>query len=302
MIWRWYIGKVPLLLAFWMGVTALAFVIGRIAPPRPQVYILSWQAGDPLSIMILDVDLNVSIRFEPEPALPGSAVGDWALSPDGSHFVMKNAYDLMVMDNRGRHQRWLTQDGTNNHAPAWSPDGTKIAFVSERDNNSEIYVMDADGSNQVRLTQNDVYDSSPSWSPDGKHIAFESFEGDSDSEIYVMDSDGNNPHPLTSNDDYDSSPAWSPDGQHILFTSNRANAAYQLYVMNADGSDPHVLVSIEGGHILPARAWSPDGHFIMFQEVVINMGRMFVANADGSHLRPLPNWKPPMVTPLWFTP
>ena len=57
-------------------------------------------------------------------------------------------------------------------APAWSPDGRKIAFVSDRDGNSEIYVMNADGSGQRRLTRNPAYDADPAWSPDGRTIAF----------------------------------------------------------------------------------------------------------------------------------
>ena len=53
-------------------------------------------------------------------------------------------------------------------APAWSPDGRKIAFVSDRDGNSEVYVMNADGSGQRSLTRNPAYDADPAWSPDGR--------------------------------------------------------------------------------------------------------------------------------------
>ncbi|MEO8609566.1 MAG: hypothetical protein ABI690_16865 [Chloroflexota bacterium] len=289
-------------MAIWLVMTVLVMLflgIGRIAPPSPQVYILSWQPGDPLSIRVLDVDLNMSIHFAPQPSLPGAAVSDWALSPDGEHFAMKNAYDLMGMDNRGRNQHWLTQDGTNNHNPAWSPDGAKIVFVSERDNNSEIYVMDADGGNPTRLTHNDVYDVSPSWSADGKYVAFTSYQ-DGDPDIYVMDDNGDNLHHLTDNPFFDALPVWSPDGQHILFLTNRGSEFFQLYVMNADGTDQHVVTS-EVQNITPP-SWSPDGQFIMFEGVVNNSIQMVVADADGSRLRTVPGWNLPLMTPLWFRP
>ena len=74
----------------------------------------------------------------------------------------------------------------NDMGPYWSSDGTRIAFISNRDGNNEIYVMDADGSNQTNLTNNDVYDDFPNWSPDGTKIAFASAR-DGNVEIYVMD-------------------------------------------------------------------------------------------------------------------
>ena len=64
------------------------------------------------------------------------------------------------------------KDTTSNYHPAWSPNGTKIAFGSSRDTNPEIYVMDPNGSNIVRLTNNPAEDAQPAWSPDGQRLAF----------------------------------------------------------------------------------------------------------------------------------
>ena len=61
---------------------------------------------------------------------------------------------------------------SDDYSPAWSPDGSKIAFQSNRDGNWEIYTMNADGSNQTNISNNDFDDGSPSWSPDGSKIAF----------------------------------------------------------------------------------------------------------------------------------
>ena len=130
----------------------------------------------------------------------------------------------------------------------------QIAFVSERDWNTEIYVMDADGNNLRNLTNNLASDESPSWSPDGQRIAFQSDrDGGKNSEIYVMDADGDNPHNLTNNPAGNSSPSWSPDGRRIAFQSNRDGGKNpEIYVMDADGNNPRNLTN----H--PAPDYQPD--------------------------------------------
>jgi TolB protein len=73
--------------------------------------------------------------------------------------------------------------------PAWSPDGRKIAFVSDRTGNSEVYVMNADGTGQRNLTRNPAFDADPTWSPDARKIAFAS-NRDGKYGVYVMNADG----------------------------------------------------------------------------------------------------------------
>ena len=81
-------------------------------------------------------------------------------------------YEIYVMNTDGSNQQRLTYNSVDDANPTWSPDGTKIAFVTNRDGNYEIYVMNADGSNPQRRTYNTASDGSPAWSHDGTRIAF----------------------------------------------------------------------------------------------------------------------------------
>ena len=162
----------------------------------------------------------------------------------------------------------LTENNFYDIYPAWSPDGTRIAFTSDRDggiDNFEIYVMDADGGDQTRITNNDAWDGIPAWSPDGTRIAFTS-DRDGNLEIYVMDADGSNQTRITNNDALDWDPAWSPDGTRIAFTSERDGNDEtfndEVYVMDADGSNQTRITNNDALDWDPA--WSPDGTRIAF--------------------------------------
>src|SRR5437667_12516153 len=85
--------------------------------------------------------------------------------------------DIFSIEPNGTNRVQLTSDPAADFDPAFSPDGSKIAFVSKRDGNYEIYVMEADGTNPRRLTNDPGFDTNPAWSPDGSQIAFNSNRG-----------------------------------------------------------------------------------------------------------------------------
>ena len=106
------------------------------------------------------------------------------------------------MNVDGIERKRLTFVSYDEEYPAWSPDGSKIAFSSARDGCWEIYVMDANGDNQRRLTYGYNYNTHPTWTPDSKKIIYESLlgeGGDEQSEIFIMDADGSHPTRLTFN-------------------------------------------------------------------------------------------------------
>src|SRR5678815_4458496 len=100
----------------------------------------------------------------------------------------------------------------NTQDPAWSPNGSKIAFTRnphDDDGNVEIYVINADGTGQTNLTNNPALDITAAWSPDGSKLAFVSSR-DGNNEIYVMNADGTDQTRLTNNSAADQEPAWTP--------------------------------------------------------------------------------------------
>src|SRR5829696_7351169 len=105
-------------------------------------------------------------------------------------------------------------------SPAWSPDGTRIAFYSERDGNAEIYVMTSDGAGLTRLTNSKADEGYPAWSPDGRTISFDS-DRDGNFDVFAMNADGTSVRPLTRHPARDVSASWSPNGGKIVFMSDR---------------------------------------------------------------------------------
>jgi Tol biopolymer transport system component len=150
-------------------------------------------------------------------------------------------------------------DGPHQLQPAWSPDGTKIAFMDRLKAATALYLMNADGSNIRLLTTNIFHDVNLAWSPDGAKIAFCSVtperESDSQFSLHVINADGSNEVQLTSGS---GSPTWSPDGKEIALTTFRG-----IDLMNADGTNRRPLVRLNSW-VLNSVAWAPDGKEIMF--------------------------------------
>jgi dipeptidyl aminopeptidase/acylaminoacyl peptidase len=193
----------------------------------------------------------------------------------------------------------LTSSAGDDDSPAWSPDGTKIAFVSSRAGNREIYVMSASGANQTRLTYAAGDDSKPTWSPDGTKIAFSS-DRTGNREIWVMASDGSAQKDLTNSPaTLDGEPAWSPDGRRIAYSS-LGTTAYDIWTMYADGTGKQQITDDPGHDMQPA--WSPDSKRIAFTSSRNSGYDIWLMDADGWNQYPItggsaqsdtwPEWSP----------
>ena len=196
--------------------------------------------------------------------------------------------DIYVMDSDGKNQRRVTTHAADDRHPAWSPDGRRIAFESNRNAGYiQIWAIDADGANPIRLTSG-VWDQNPDWSPNGREIAYQAYRKkaldvdveERNYEVYVMDADGSNKRQLTDRQEFDGHPSWSPDGKWIIFTSRRENRIAEIYVMEADGRNQKRLTqNIEDREEKYTPTWSPDGKRIAF----VHDFQIYVMDSNGEN-------------------
>lgn len=181
--------------------------------------------------------------------------------------------------------------------PAWSPDGSRIAFHRhDAEDSRSIYLMDADGSNIVRLAR-DFH--SPSWSSDGHRLAVAKGDCVYTCSIFLLSADDSSVAPIGIAG-MAASPAWSPDGSRIAFVSLSGDDGHsELRVMRADGAQVTVLSPRDAAHI-GRPSWSPDGTRVAFAKCLGGRCDVHVAFADGTGVTPLtsvgnasdPAWSP----------
>lgn len=189
-------------------------------------------------------------------------VADPTWSPDGKKIAFevfrtpqpRRDPDLYLMDAHGSTPVKIVEGGAT---PSFSPDGTRLVFVSRRDGNFEIYSVKSDGSDVRRLTNHPAEDSNPSWSPDGATIAFVSDREGERHAIYVMNPDGSELQRLAFSKRQEFCfPAWTPDSKSVLFTTLNVVGAQFITVAEDrpkceqwEGESQIFSIDLDGTHV-----------------------------------------------------
>jgi dipeptidyl aminopeptidase/acylaminoacyl peptidase len=273
--------------------------------------------GTRRAIILLGV--SIAVLFLASGLLPTEPSSSQTTSPEGKIVYVKDG-DIWVMDADGTNQTNLTNTpDINERDPAWSPDGTKIAFTGPGDFNEDnsggledIYVMDADPSTDDAASLTNTPNSleyQPSWAPSGAQLVFVR-EVSEQSDIFVMDANGENATNLTQTDANEHAPDWSPDGTKIAVAGVRKptatatpcptatatatatacpeqpTAAWKILTMDPDGKNEAILTGDEFHAFDDAPDWSPDSTKVVFmkqcQGVCSDAWEIWGVNRDGS--------------------
>ncbi|MFK4874207.1 Tol-Pal system beta propeller repeat protein TolB [Novosphingobium sp. ZW T3_23] len=203
---------------------------------------------------------------------------------------------LAIMDSDGANHRYLTSGQSTALTPRYSPDYSKILYLSYLNGQPSIYVYDLGSNTQKLIARTGNPTMAPRWSPDGKWVLYSMASGGNTDIYRISSAGGGTPQRLTNTPGISIGGSYSPDGSQIVFESDRSGNQ-QIYVMSADGSNQR-RISFFGGRAATPE-WSPRGDQIAFTHVVGNL-RIAVMSPSGGGMRHLtdswqdeaPTWSP----------
>ncbi len=184
--------------------------------------------------------------------------------------------DLWAVNVGSRTPIRITNDLADERDPAWSPDGTRLAYASNKDGNWEIYIYELATDQTQRMTFNLAFEGGPAWSPDGNWLIYETYQGGS-LDVYVLPITDQNAslEPITVASSADFSPAWSPNGRDIVFASWR-DGAQDLYVVSLDDISQVTKLTNTLNRHEDYPAWHPDGNLIAYSARDEGIDKVFV--------------------------
>jgi TolB protein len=242
-----------------------------------EIYIVDYDGANPVRVTNTTT-LNVAPAWSPDNQV--IAYTSWRPSSAGSFGVYQDII-LSFITTGVRAAPAAGDPAKQNYLPAWSPDGTKLAFTSQRDGNPEIYVMNKDGSGLRRMTNNPAIDVSPTWSPTGSQLAWTS-DRTGKPKIYIMNADGTGQRTLVGDPDSDR-PTWSRGKFNEIAYASKTGPGYDIKIYSfATGEATRITDGI-GSNESPA--FSPNGRHIAFTSTRSGKAQLFTVDRDGNNLR-----------------
>ncbi len=195
-------------------------------------------------------------------------------------FVSKRDGDEDVWMLRAGQATPITAQGVIDANPAWSPDGSRVAFTSGPVEDLDLYTMAADGSDRRLVWAGDTLQSSVDWSPDGESLVVDAYAADGTLQVFTIPVSGDGDAVQLTHGKPNGKPTWLPDGSGLLFLSLRDGDQQEIYSMAIDGSDPMNLTHHPARDVLAEMA--PDGRQIAYASDRSGDREIWVMNANGS--------------------
>ena len=183
-------------------------------------------------------------------------------------------YKLIVTDSDGYNEKVIFSSNTTIMSPAWSPDGSHLAFVAFENDEAVVYVQSMLTNQRIVAAHFPENNTAPVWSPDGQRLAFV-ISNDGSSHIFLIRLDGSNLEQLTFDDEIDSEPNFSPDGQSLIFESDRSGKVQIYKISLFDGNVERL--TFEGSNNYSPH-YSPDGKSFVYSSWI--EGKFFIATED----------------------
>jgi len=191
------------------------------------------------------------------------------------------SFDIFTSDHEGGDIQRLTETPGYDAEGAFSSDGSRICFTSQRDGDLEIYTMKSDGTDVRRVTRSKGYDGGPFFSPDDSMICFRGFrdpENPRHAQVYVINADGSNERQLTHVPAVNWAPYWHPSGKYLVYSRNvGGHRNFELFLVPVAGGKSIQITTDPGADVLPV--FSPDGKKLMWTSTRVgNRSQVFLAD------------------------